>query len=161
MAAIAINDPGKATRKVVKTFAASDDFAEMVQAVELIDAGTQLYTRGRQYDLEDIFNRVNLEYYEGSLARPQLTWNQTLSKYKFGHYQPSSDTLMISITLDDPKVPEYVIDFVMFHELLHKALGVKVINGRRYAHTREFRKKEKHFGRYEEAQEVLRKLASE
>ncbi len=48
-------------------------------------------------------------------------------------------------------VPAYAVDFVMYHELLHKQLGVKVVNGRRYAHTPAFREAELAFKRYDDA----------
>ena len=46
----------------------------------------------------------------------------------------------------------------MSHELPHKALGVRVVNGRRYAHTPAFRRAERRFRYYNEAQEYLQKL---
>jgi hypothetical protein len=65
---------------------------------------------------------------------------------------------MISITLDGPQIPAYLLDFVMYHELLHKDLGFRESNGRRYAHTRNFREKERRFRFYSEAQDFLRQL---
>ena len=150
---------GKADHHVIREYAASDDYAEVVQAVEFTDAAPAHFTQGRQYNLEAIFNRINASYFRGRLDRPQLTWNRIISRRKFGHYEPASDTVMISITLDDPRVPEYVIELVMYHELLHKALGGKVINGRHYAHTREFREQERKFRHYAEGQEYLNQLA--
>lgn len=67
---------------------------------------------------------------------------------------------MISITLDDPQVPPYVIEFVMYHELLHKEVGIQLVNGRRYAHTTAYKEKEKRFHSYEKARAFLDQLAS-
>lgn len=145
----------------VRAYADTDDFAEVVQALEVISVEPNGFTQGRVYNLEEVFEKVNARYFSGQMPRPQLTWNATLSKRKFGHYQPASDTVMLSITLDDPGVPTYVIEFVMYHELLHKALGVQVSTGRRYAHTREFREKEKLFQLFQEAQAYLNRLAKE
>ena len=78
-----------------------------------------------------------------------------------GHYQPAADTVMISITLDDPGVPDYAIDLVMYHELLHKKMGAQQINGRRYAHTETFREEERKFRYYAEARAFLDKLGAE
>jgi len=57
---------------------------------------------------------------------------------------------MLSITLDAPDVPEVVVDFVMYHELLHKLLGVTVTNGRCNVHTPEFRAAERRFLQYDQ-----------
>ena len=75
-----------------------------------------------------------------------------------GHYNFMTDTVMLSLTLDDARVPAYVVDYVMYHELLHKQLGVNVVNGRRYAHTPEFRSAEQAFPHYEAAVAFLNKV---
>ena len=95
------------------------------------------------------------------MKKPVLTWNNLITHIKFGHYVPSTDTVMISIVLDTKEVPSYVLDHVMHHELLHKKLGAKVVGGRRMAHTPEFRAEERKFRRYQEAQTFLSKLSNE
>jgi hypothetical protein len=42
---------------------------------------------------------------------------------KMGHYDFIRDTVMLSVTLDAPDVLDYVVDYVMYYELLHKKLG--------------------------------------
>ncbi len=145
----------------VKAYAAGDAFADVLLELELDEeaTGVAANTQGQYFDLAKIFERVNAEYFDGTMACPRLTWNRTITHRKFGHYQPTTDTLMISITLDQAEVPAYAIEFVMYHELLHKHLGVDVINGRRYAHTTAFRTKERAFQHYEQAQAFLAQLS--
>ena len=145
----------------VKAYAAGDTFADVLLELELDEDAPSIAsdTRGQYFDLAAIFERVNAEYFNGTVARPRLTWNRTITHRKFGHYQPTTDTLMISITLDQAHVPAYAIEFVMYHELLHKHLGIDVVNGRRYAHTTEFRTKERAFRHYEQAQAFLAQLS--
>jgi predicted metal-dependent hydrolase len=88
-------------------------------------------------------------------------WNKTLTHRKFGHYQTNTDTVMLSISLDQPSTPAYVVEFVMYHELLHKQLGVVTNHGRRYAHTKAFREAEARFSQQERAQAYLNKLSAE
>jgi hypothetical protein len=116
-------------------------------------------TRGVAHDLAASFDRVNAAYFAGDMPRPRLTWNRTLTGRKFGHYDFVRDTVMVSRTLDAPHVPEFVVDFLMFHELLHKFHGIHWVNGRGYAHTSEFSQSERKFARYKEAEEVLNRLA--
>ncbi len=66
---------------------------------------------------------------------------------------------MISRTLDYADVPAFVIDFVMYHELLHKKLGVAWRNGRRAVHTPAFRREENRFEQYTAAEAALAALA--
>lgn len=144
----------------VKSYASGEDFVEVMLALEMTTAGAENVTQGHHFDLEQVFERVNAAYFDGQLARPGLTWNQTITGAKFGHYDALRDTVMISVTLDAPGVSDYVIDFVMYHELLHKHLGVNVVNGRRYAHTAEFRAAERRFRQFEEARASLQSLGT-
>src|SRR5262249_17601343 len=93
------------------------------------------------------------------MSKPTLAWNRMLTARKFGHYQPGRDTIMISITLDDPEVPPFVLDFVMYHELLHKKHGSMTVNGRRLSHSPAFRAEEQRFAQYHEAERLIHELA--
>jgi hypothetical protein len=141
-------------------YANSDDYAETVVALELLTEPPPGSLRGRHYDLDQVFDAVNARYFSGGLARPRLTWSRTITGRLLGYYQRSGDRLMISQALDDPAVPRPVIDLVMYHELLHKHLGVQVVNGRHYAHTEAFRRAERQFEGYAEAQQFLEHYGS-
>jgi predicted metal-dependent hydrolase len=113
---------------------------------------------GKHFDLEKIFEQVNREYFSGSIARPRLVWTRTATQRKLGHYQAETDTVAISRSLDSSRTPPTLINFIMYHELLHKQLGTKLINGRRYAHTPEFRKSEHLYKDYEPCQLMIKNL---
>jgi hypothetical protein len=61
--------------------------------------------------------------------------------------------------LDSARVPRYVLEFVVYHELLHGLLDVEDGVSRRIRHTAEFRKKERAFAMYDEAQVWLSRIA--
>jgi hypothetical protein len=142
-----------------REFAASEDFNESVFELESFAAPPPPPMRGRAHDLNEIFARVNTAYFGGLMPKPTLTWNRTLTARKFGHYQPGRDTIMISITLDDPEVPPFALDFVMYHELLHKKHGSMTVNGRRLSHSPAFRADERQFAQYHEAERLIHELA--
>ena len=117
-------------------------------------------TRGRCYDLEDVFNTCNQRNFGGKMTRPKVIhWSARVNHSTMGSYNISEDTLMINRGLDRQDVPAYVLDFVMYHELLHKALGIKTSGSRRMSHTREFRSLEMRHPDYERAQAFIRKNA--
>ncbi|MGC9397263.1 MAG: SprT-like domain-containing protein, partial [Anaerolineae bacterium] len=155
----ALRHPEKKYAARVKAYGASDAFQEITLSLEMMTADLSTNTQGQHYDLAVVFDRVNAAYFDGALSAPRFTWNKTLTHRKFGHYQTNTDTVMLSLSLDDAAVPPYVVDFVMYHELLHKHLGVKRVNGRRYAHTAEFRDAERRFAQYEQAEAFLSKLS--
>ncbi len=127
---------------------------------EAVSAGASrvadLRATGRHHNLNASFDRVNRAYFGGRMPRPVLTWNATFTQRKLGHYDVHADTVMLSITLDDPKTPAYVVDFVVYHELLHKQLGVRAVNGRRRMHTPEFRRAERRFREWNRVERWLR-----
>jgi hypothetical protein len=43
------------------------------------------------------------------------------------------------------------MEFLVYHEILHAEIGVKIENGRRIVHSREFKKREKLFKYYKRA----------
>jgi len=123
-------------------------------------SGVEEHTAGVYRDLAVSFQRVVADYFGGSFPRPRLTWSRAFTGRKFGHYDSIRDTVMISCTLDRADVPEFVLDSVMHHELLHKKLGVRWHDGRMHAHPAEFRREERTFTQYAEADAILRRLAA-
>jgi hypothetical protein len=144
---------------LIREFASSDDFSEALFEIESFAAATTQSARGHAHDLDESFARVNAAYFGSQMPKPKLVWNRTLTARKFGHYQPSRDTLMVSVSLDDARVPGFVVDFVMYHELLHKKHGVMIVNGRQLVHSPSFRADERKFAEYHEAERRLHELA--
>lgn len=154
----ALRHPEKKHAAQIKAYGTTDAFEEILLSLEMMTADLSTNTQGQHYDLAAVFDRVNAAYFAGALSQPRLTWNKTLTHRTFGHYRFNTDTVMLSLSLDDAAVPPYVVEFVMYHELLHKSLGVKLVNGRRYAHTTEFRDAERRFAQYDQAKAFLSKL---
>lgn len=144
---------------VFREFTQSEDFNEVVFEIESFAEPPAPLNRGQAHDLDESFDRVNQAYFNGAMPKPKLNWNRTLTARKLGHYQPGRDTVMISITLDDHAVPASLVDFVMYHELLHKKHGNVLVNGRRLAHTPAFRAEERQFTGYEQVELQLKELA--
>jgi hypothetical protein len=157
---VALGYGRKAARDTLHAYAAGSEFAEATMALELATEPPPGSLRGRHYDLDQVFERVNAAYFGGRLARPRLVWSSTITGRLLGYYQRSTDRLMLSLALDDARVPASAIDLVMYHELLHKHLGVQVVNGRHYAHTEAFRRAERQFREYAEAKAFLDQLGA-
>ncbi len=117
-------------------------------------------SKGSIYDLDELFERLNQIYFAGTMQKPILTWSQTQTFRIFGHHDANHDTIVISQTLDDAKIPQFVVEFVLYHELLHIKHPTKIINGRRYNHTAIFRADERKFPRFEEAEDWLNRISA-
>jgi len=115
--------------------------------------------RGRVYDLDKMFQRLNRRHFEESLDKPVLTWSQRRTRRILGHHDAAHDTIVISKTLDDADVPAWLVEYVLYHEMLHIKHPPRLIKGRRYYHTNAFRAEEHRFPYYEEAQRWLELIA--
>jgi len=114
--------------------------------------------KGQHHDLEEIFERLNAEYFDGLLGRPALGWSRGVSRSLLGHFDPSHNAIIISRIFDQPKAPPLALEYVMYHEMLHLRYPVEHHRTRRCVHTREFREAEKKFPRLKEAKEMLKRL---
>jgi hypothetical protein len=147
------------TTTVLKRFAVSEEFSEVLLAIDLMVEPMILIAKGRAYNLEEIFERVNRQYFEDKIAKPQLAWSKISTRRKFGHYEPARDRIVISLTLDDGQIPACLAEFVMYHEMLHILHGETWANGRRMVHTPAFRQDERKFKDYRFAEAELARLA--
>ncbi|MBD3310865.1 DUF45 domain-containing protein [Candidatus Woesearchaeota archaeon] len=105
--------------------------------------------------LMESFNRVNQEYFMGMLEAPNLVFGKKSCR-KLGSYDFGTDTITISTVLRETD-PE-VLDYVMYHEMLHKKHKFRHCNGRSYHHTAEFRQKEKKFKDSELMEQRLKQI---
>ncbi len=138
---------------------------EVIRAIDLVrrHRGRKLAGDpvGSVYNLEAIFRRLNRRYFAGSLAMPRLAWSARRSKRILGHQDDVHETIVISRSLDSEEVPEYVVEFVLYHEMLHLKHPRKIVGGRRIYHSAAFRADERRFLRYDEALAALDRLGGE
>jgi hypothetical protein len=113
---------------------------------------------GASRDLGEVFEYVNGCYFGGSVRQPDLAWTKESPSTRLGFYFEPLDILAINRVMDSERVPRYVLEFVMFHELLHGVLEPGGTPMRRLHHTKEFREREREFPMYSESEEWLRRL---
>ena len=91
--------------------------------------------------LEESFTRMNEEYLNDLLIRPNLEWGGKNFR-TLGTYDYSTDTIRISDVLRRDML---LLDYVMYHEMLHKKFKYKTTGKRTIHHSREFREWEKKY----------------
>jgi len=114
--------------------------------------------QGRTYDLEVIFDDLNARFFHGLLARPRMTWSRNHARNSLGHYDPAHNAIVISRVFDHPRVPPYVLQYIVYHEMLHLKHPVKLRGSRRCVHSTEFQTEEKLFPHLGEAKRFLKNL---
>jgi len=91
--------------------------------------------------LEESFSRMNEEYFNGMMIQPNLVFGGRNFR-TLGTYSYIDDTIMISSLL---KKDQNLMDYVMYHEMLHKKFQYKKSDKKTIHHSSEFRKWEKKY----------------
>jgi hypothetical protein len=84
-----------------------------------------------------------------------LTWTKEANIRKIGHCSVLMKVVTISSVLDTDMIPDFVLDFCLYHELCHLAIGFDPTAKR---HGEEFMKLEAKFPQRNEAEEWLKRL---
>ncbi|HZH02450.1 MAG TPA: hypothetical protein VEY30_01620, partial [Myxococcaceae bacterium] len=101
----------------------------------------KLEARGKHHDLSRIFARLNRRYFGGRI-RAAITFGQAplgrgrRQSIKMGSYSSEARLIRIHPALDRPYVPDYFVEWIIFHEMLHQVYRARrPTGGRRCVHT--------------------------
>ena len=113
---------------------------------------------GRHHDLSAIFSALNRRYFSGRIAAtitfgPAPRSRRPRKSIKMGSYSADSRVIRIHPALDQPKVPRYFVEWIVFHEMLHHLYRARRgDDGRRCVHPPEFVDHERRFHDFHRAQ---------
>lgn len=113
--------------------------------------------KGDIYNLKEIFNSLNTKYFSNQLNVQFIGWSKNKSYSRLGFYDKERNLLVISKIFDSPKVPQQVIEFLVYHEMLHIHIPINTKNGRRQIHPKEFKKIEQKFPAFEKIDQWIKK----
>jgi hypothetical protein len=142
---IALLGKTEESTQLIRKFGQTEEYSDVLLELDLIAQITAETGQGNCYDLDEFFTALNQEYFESKMVKPRLIWSSFPSDRKFGHYERARDRVAISKLLDDGNVPQYVAEFVFYHELLHKHHGAQWVNGKCLVYTPEFKRSERRF----------------
>ncbi len=112
-----------------------------------------LESRGRCHDLQALFDELNQLHFEGKIAA-RIGWGRHTRRLRrrsirLGVYDHAAKEIRIHPALDNPDVPRFFVEFIVFHEMLHQLFPSARDTGRHVHHPAEFRERERAFPRYE------------
>jgi len=137
-------------------FTETGEYRDVVLELELAAEIDADQPQGVAHDLTSLFDEVNAAYFGGEMTTPRLAWSDRLTLRRLGYFEPHRDRVVVSRTLDSPRVPRFVVEYILYHELLHRKLGATWRGSRSLDHTPEFRCEERKFTRWQEAEEWVR-----
>jgi len=142
-----------------RRYVGSHDLAAKARLIRQMRGRKHIHSaRGHYYHLEEMFDELNRRFFHGLMGRPQLTWSREQARNRLGHYDPAHNTIVISKVFDDPRVPRYVVEYILYHEMLHLKHPVKLRGSRRCVHSKEFMAEESLFPEAGPAKKFLRIL---
>jgi predicted metal-dependent hydrolase len=150
-------DRGQAAR--YRKYVASHEIVRKAHLVRQIRGYKRLRpARGFFYDLDTVFEGLNTRFFHGLMARPRMSWSQTRTRRILGHYDPAHNAIIISRIFDHFAIPPFVLEYIVYHEMLHLKHPVRLRGSRRCVHSAEFQAEEKLFPQVAEANAFLRRL---
>jgi len=150
-------DRGQAAR--YRRYVASHEIVRKTHLVRQMRGRKRLRpARGHFYDLDEVFEKLNTRFFHGLMARPRMSWSQAKTRRILGHYDPAHNAIIISRVFDHLAVPAYVLEYIVYHEMLHLKHPVKLRGSRRCVHSAEFQAEEKLFPHAAEANAFLKRL---
>ncbi len=114
-------------------------------------------TEGKTHDLAEIFADINKTYFDSKVDGVAITWGRKLSSrrrrrtIKLGTYNPDEKLIRVHPALDRELVPRYFVEYIVYHEILHHLIPVKMGKSRRIVHSAQFRAREREFPHYVKA----------
>jgi hypothetical protein len=120
-----------------------------------------LPARGRHFDLGEIYSRLNRRFFSGELSPCRIGWSTRPSRSVLGRYDPAHHTITISKALDSESIPLEIVEYLVFHEMLHVRIPLERAGSRRVIHSRAFHEAERAFPNFRRVRERLKKIFSQ
>lgn len=105
--------------------------------------------------LELAFSRINQRFFFNQMEQPNLKWG-SLSRRKLAGYNFHNDTITVSTLFQNVSIE--VLDYLMYHELLHKYHQFEHKNGRSSFHSPEFKNAEQRYPRQKEIEKEINRI---
>jgi hypothetical protein len=145
----------------------SERMREYLESPEFVGRNQPIYLRrsrnlsrtpaGRAYNLKETYESLLARGMVKACDQASLNWTKSGNRLRVGYCSVLMKVVTISSVLDNEKVPDFVHEYVLYHELLHLEDGLGV--GRRH-HPASFRQRERMYPKWRESEDWLKRLAA-
>lgn len=125
----------------------------------VIDAKTLCF-QGRVYNLQNIYTRLNEEYFGGRLNL-KICWfgnndRRRRRHISLGFYDGTLKLIKVHCLLDNAMVPRHIVGFVVYHEMVHHVCPPYIDDkGIHRVHTSNFKAIERRYRHYRSAEQWI------
>jgi hypothetical protein len=151
--------PRRRALQVYEAFCEDPRITEMVRERRLLRGRKNIGADvGKYHSPREIYRDVNGRYFNNQIEIRAIGWGPRKSWSRLGHYDPVHHTITLSPVLDSPRVPRFVLSYIIYHEMLHTVFEGTSSGGARKHHPPEFRRAERAYPDYENAKKFLREF---
>ncbi|MEF9496640.1 hypothetical protein [Chlamydia sp. 04-14] len=146
----------KLSRSLLITKSSSMNLPRVYSPVRLRSSIPIDYTPGKVYNLNKIYQDLNLRLFEGSLNL-KIGWfgrerSGKAQRVVLGSYHEEEQLIRIHRSLDREDIPLFFMEYIIYHEMVHSVVPREYSpSGRTIFHGKKFKECEKHFPLYESA----------
>ncbi len=115
---------------------------------------------GKHVNLRPVYERVVKEYFNSEVEVTDIGWSRKPVKSYLAHYRKDLDRITFNKALDSQKVPGFLLEYLMYHELLHVVFPARFVAGRWRKHSSDFKAREREFPEYSRARAWIKKNSS-
>ena len=154
---------GRATDRAVLRRFIDERFRETPGAARPMREPAAERGQSSVHPIEAYARDLNLTYLNGrSTAR--VVWGRRSTRrsrrsIRFACYDPERNMIIMNRKLDNPDIPAYFVEYILFHEMLHEVLGIgSRADGRRDIHGSLFKLMESTYPDFDKAQRYEKEL---
>jgi hypothetical protein len=148
--------PGRKHRNAYEIFRNSPSVLESVRKRRLQKGRKRIASNeGKCHSLRMIHQEINSRYFNNQIEINRIGWGFRISWARLGHYDPVHHTITLSPVLDSPRVPNFVVSYIVYHEMLHAIFEDASARRAQKHHPPEFRRIEKAYPDYDRAKKFL------
>lgn len=141
--------------EAMTSYILSDEFRERCQPMYIRRSrNVTRSTEGRYKDLGESLKRLKELGLVGKDEDPYITWTKEELSSQTGYVSTLMDTMVINCAFDDETIPDYVIDYVVYHHLVIIKDGAAKFNG----DVIDMRAEEKKYPQWNEAEEYIQHM---
>jgi hypothetical protein len=160
-AKIARQKPGKKSVEIYEAFRKDSSIQDSVKERRKSKGRKRIaVAEGKHHSLSVMCNEVNRQFFNDQAQISRIGWGMKRSWRRLGHYDPAHHSITISPVLDSAKVPDYVIRFIVYHEMLHDVFADIFSDRFRKHHPPEFTRAEHAHPDYANAKRFLKEYCS-
>jgi hypothetical protein len=145
----------------------TDRLLQWLQSPEFVQLNQPLYLersrnltfspQGDSHDLLALLDRLHDKGLVHNGKEAFISWTDRPNRYRMGYCSILMKVVAISSALDSQNVPDFVTEYVLYHEMLHLENGTDSL---RSYHDAAFRRQERLFPQWKEAEAWLKRVAN-